>query len=275
MTVDVLSPKPPRTRTRRSKRPDPDALVIGERDANIFDCPSCARPLGSNTTRCPGCGTRIIARVQATRAVGFMLVGAVAGVVIAAMLVAMASIVFHPPVVASAGDTPLAAASAGAPATVLPSAAAPSIPPLPVDPGVPPAALSALRQSAILNQRIAADTDRLSAALAVAAPSANDIARALRALAGDATFGARIVPEVAGWDDATGVAAQLDTLYAAIAASAKDGLAVSLQSTAAYVRAGHDMVAVVAQLDDVDASSRELAHTAGAELPPVTLPTAP
>ncbi len=186
-------------------------------------------------------------------------------------------IVFHPADVAKAGDTPLAAASAGVPSTVLPSAAAPSIVAPGRSPGVPPAALAALRQSAILNQRIA-DRCRPTGGSpgSVSAPSSNDIARALRALSGDASFGARIVPDVARWDDAAVCPAQLDTFYAAITATAKDGLAVSLQSTTSYVQAGRAM-AKVARRSSAPSTRRPASWrtTAGTDLPPVTLPTAP
>ena len=125
---------------------------------------------------------------------------------------------------------------------------------------MPPAALAALHQSAVLNQRIATDADRLAEALSASAPSSYDIARVLRALSNDALFGARIVPDVARWGDAADVSTQLDTFYAAITATAKDGLAVSLQSTTSYVQAGRAMAKVLDELGAVDASSRDLAH---------------
>ena len=35
-------------------------LAIGDTDANVFTCPACSRPLSEGTSRCPGCGTRLI-----------------------------------------------------------------------------------------------------------------------------------------------------------------------------------------------------------------------
>ena len=136
--------------------------------------------------------------------------------------------------------------------------------------------MSALRQSALLHQRIVTDADHLADALAVSKPTSVDIAKALRALSSDALFGARIAPTVgAGWTDAAGVSGQLVDFYAAVTASAKEGLAVSLQATDAYVDAGREMLTVVGGLTDLDAASRELAATAGVELPAVALPLTP
>ena len=44
-------------------------------EANVFTCPNCARPLANGANLCPGCGTRLIAGVRARLAIGFMAVG--------------------------------------------------------------------------------------------------------------------------------------------------------------------------------------------------------
>src|SRR3989442_10231220 len=54
-------------------------LEIGSADAGIFSCPQCARPLGSENTRCPGCGTRLILGVPSQRAAVFATLGGAAG----------------------------------------------------------------------------------------------------------------------------------------------------------------------------------------------------
>jgi hypothetical protein len=270
MTVDILQPK--RARTRR-KKPTAEELTIGERDSNIFDCPACARPLSVGSTRCPGCGTRLVAGVQAKRAVAFMAIGLVAGLMIGGGVMAGVAAVDR-------ASTASAAAAAAAAAPAVRPSAAPAASALPTaapiaNPAIPVAALSALRQTALLHQRIVTDADHLATALAASKPTSVDIAKALRALSSDALFGARIAPTVgSGWTDAASVSSQMVDFYAAVTASAKEGLSVSLQATDAYVDAGHEMLKVVGGLTDVDAASRDLAASAGVELPAV-LPVTP
>ena len=264
MSVDIAQPKP---RPRRTKRPtEVETIAIGEQDANIFDCPRCSRPLATSTGRCPGCGLRLIARVPMGRALGFVVAGVLGGTVLGGLIGGGAMVLARPATV-----TPIAAASAapvtGPGASALPSAAVPIGNPL-----APAAAVAALGQTAILHQRIVNDGERLAAALDVSKPSSVDLARALRALSADAAFGTRLAPEVARWDQASDVSGQLDAFYAGITAAAKDGLAASLQNTAAYISAAKDMRKAVAALVPLDTASRELAATAGVELPPVALP---
>jgi hypothetical protein len=272
MTIEALQPKSGRTRGRR-KAGEP-ALVIGERDTNIFDCPACARPLAVGSSRCPGCGTRLIVGVQAKRAVGFMAIGLVVGALIGGGVMAGVSALDRASAAAAAAVVPVEVPG------VLPSAApaAPSVIPslAPIaNPAIPATALSALRQTAVLHQRIVVDADRLAAALAVSKPSSVEIARALRALSSDASFGARLTPSVAAWGAASTVSTDLAEFYASISASAKEGLASSIQNTDAYVKAARGMLSVVAGLGEVDAASRRLALTADLDLPPVTVPEAP
>ena len=271
MTVDLAQPKPRPRRTKRAA--EAESLPIGEHDANIFDCPRCDRPLAAGTSRCPGCRLRLIARVPIGRALGFVAVGVVAGTLVGGLVAGAVVLATRPVVAAAPTAAPIAGAST-APVTG-PQASVAVVPSPAVPPGAPlapPAAVAALRQTAILHQRIATDADRLAAALAMSKPSTADLARALRALSADAAFGTRLAPEVARWDDATGVSGQLDTFYAGITAAAKDGLAASLQNTKAYVAAGKAMLKTVDTLAPLDAASRTLAATAGVDLPPVVLP---
>ncbi|HYH91935.1 MAG TPA: hypothetical protein VD763_02160 [Candidatus Saccharimonadales bacterium] len=270
MTIDALRQKSGRTRGRR-KAEEP-ALVIGERDTNIFDCPACARPLAVGSSRCPGCGARLIVGVQAGRAMGFMAIGLVAGALIGGGVMAGVSALdrAQAAVATVPVEVPIVRPSA---APAVPSAM-PSIAPI-VDPAVPASALSALRQSAILHQRIVVEADRLAAALAVEEPSSVEIAKALRALSSDATFGSRLAPGVAAWGAASAVSTDLADFYAAIAATAKEGLSVSIQSTDSYIDAGQQMITVIAGLGEVDAASRRLAMTVDLDLPPVLRSAAP
>ncbi|MDH4143307.1 MAG: hypothetical protein OEV61_11905 [Chloroflexota bacterium] len=256
MTIDALHGEP----THAAGRDERSGHPIGELDANIFNCPACARPLGVGTRRCPGCATRLIGGVRATRAIGFIGVGLLAGLIVGGGTIAGVWAL-------SRGET--AAVIVAAPETVAAPGAAVS--PLPVATIQPPAAgstasaaaRSALRQSSLLNQRLADDAAKLGSALAVAQPSTAEIAKALRALAATAAFGDRIAPDVAGWPAATDVSADLVELYAAVGRTARAGLAASLTNTGAYVDAGRAMLAITGDMAALDAAAASLAASAG------------
>ena len=265
MTIEIGSQKVGRI-GRRGTRMAP-SLPIGEIDANIVPCPACSRPLDSGTRRCPGCATRLIAGVKATRAAAFIFVGGLAGAMLGGGLVAVASFL---------GTRPIEVVVVAAPVVVTPTAAPlASVPaPAPVaNPGIPSSALSALRQSSLLNQRVLDDAARLTAALSATKPSSSEIAPILRSMASTATFGQRLAPTVGGWDQAEVVSADLVAFYASIARTADDGLSSSLSSRGTYVAAGERMLKIVAGLDALDAASRALAANADLELPPLTPPT--
>src|SRR5688572_797546 len=178
MTLEIGSQKVGRI-GRRGTRMAP-SLPIGEIDANIIPCPACSRPLDAGTRRCPGCATRLIARVKVTRAAAFIFVGGLAGAMLGGGLVAAVSflgtrpvavVVVPAPVVVTPTTAPLASAPAPAPAA---------------DPGIPSSALSALRQSSLLNQRVLDDAARLTAALSATKPSSSEIAPILRSMASTA-----------------------------------------------------------------------------------------
>lgn len=266
MTVEALRRKP----ARRASGEEAAVLPIGEHDAGIFDCPSCSRPLAVGTSRCPGCRTRLVAGVRATMAVAFVMVGGVAGLLVGAG--GTAAIMALSAVGTDAGvpEAPAVVTPSVAPADP-PVASAPA-PTAAVDPGIPSAVASVLRQTALLNQRLATESGALVAALAVPEPSAVDIARALRALAATAAFGDRLAAEVAAWDDGATVAAGLVEFYAAVGATAREGLDASVTNTRAYVDAGAAMLSVIARLRALDADTRALAATAGIELPALVLP---
>ena len=51
MTVDAIRRKPKRSRAASAAiEAGPASFAIGEADANIFDCPSCRRPLSAGTS---------------------------------------------------------------------------------------------------------------------------------------------------------------------------------------------------------------------------------
>lgn len=262
MTIEALNSSP----SGVSK----DALPIGEVDANIFNCPACARPLGVGASRCPGCGTRLIIGVQATRAGALVVVGLVVGLVVGAGGFSVASALTRvDPVTAGGGTVVQPTAAPVASAAPLPTAA-----PI-AAPVVPFASLSALRQTALINQRVVADAGQLIAVLASPTPSTAEIAKALRSMSSNATFGERIAGDVAAWDLGAGVAGDLSAFYAGIRSTAAAGLSGSLSNQAGYVAAAEQMLALVAGLGQLDGAARALAAQADVELPLVDVPSAP
>ena len=261
MTVDALRGKS----ARSGRREGQESLPIGETDANIFDCPACARPLAVGTSRCAGCGTRLLAGVRATKAAGFIAAGLVVGLLVGGGAIAAAFTLASPATSTVVEPAPVVAPGAAATAPFA-SAPAPAL-----DPTIPSSAISALRQSTLLNQRLVADASRLVAALGTVEPATVDIARALRALAATAAFGDRIAPDVAEWSEGTAVSAGLTDFYATIGGTAREGLAASLNNAPAYRAAGDAMLEVMAGLSDLDAAARGLAASADIELPPLDL----
>jgi hypothetical protein len=274
MTIDTLRGGPARASGRDDAEAQP--LAIGEADANIFDCPACSRPLAVGTPRCPGCRTRLVAGVRASKAVGFITGGLLAGLLIGGgttagvvLLGGTGSIAASVPAVTAPSAVPIASAPAAAPPIA-------STPPS-VTAAVPSAAVSALRQVVSLNERLVVDADRLAVALAATEPSSIEIARALRALAATAAFGDRISPHIAEWGAGAAVSERLVGFYGAVGGTARDGLSASLNNLVAYLGAGRSMLAILGDMPGLDADARALAATAGIDLPsiPVSDPGSP
>jgi hypothetical protein len=264
MTIEVGAQKVGRVGRRGGKRPA-TSLPIGEVDANIFACPACNRPLGSGTSRCPSCNTRLVGGVKASRVAIFVGIGLFSGMIVSGALMGIASV---------AGARPAAVPVVQAPPIVTPTQApVPSVAVPVVDPGITSGAISALRQSTRLNQRVVADAERLATALAASKPSSSVIAPILRSMATNASFGARLAPTVGEWSRASAVSEDLAAFYAAISSTAQQGLSASLSSSRAYEAAAEQMLQVVAGLDDIDAASRALAAGADFELPPLVAPS--
>ncbi len=259
MTIDALPGRARRSNRRKTEPP----MAIGEADANIVACPACARPLDAGVSRCPNCGTRLIAGIRATHVSGFVAAGLLVGLIIGTSVTGTVAILTRP--TADAATTPAASAAP------LASAVIPSGAPV-VDPAIPTAAVSAIRQSAALNQRLADDAGRLALALAASPRSTADLARILRSLSSNAQYGERLAPEVGRWTAATGLSTTLATLYADVGLTARDGLAASLRNDAAYVDASRRMVKLLGGLATVDAETRPLADEAGLALAPLVLP---
>ena len=251
MTVDAL----PRETANAS-------VAIGPTDANIFHCPRCSRPLAVGVSKCAGCGTHLVAGVPLLKVSGFIGAGLIVGLLIGGGV--GAAMLLGRPGTATIVPPPVVAVPSVAPASVAP---VPSV--VPIVPAVPPAALSALRQSTVINQRLLADAELLSQAMAASSPAATEIAPLLRSLASTAAFGDRAATTVGTWDEASVVATDLGAFYASIDRIAGEGLTASLNNPRAYRDAGRKMLAVLAGVTDLDAAARGLAATVDVELPPL------
>lgn len=241
-------------------------ITIGETDAHVFSCPSCARPLTEGTSRCPGCGARRIMGVRVKRAGAILVLGVVLGVFVGGVATASAmALSLHRPMPAVAEEPSLAPVAAIA-ASAAPSAVA--------QVGAPAAAVSALSGTAVVNGRIAVDAATLDATLTGQGAPTIEIARALRSLAADATLGVDLTGRLGLWRDGASVMSKLDDFYRTMATTANVAFRASLTDEAAYRKAGAEMMTVLAQLGAVDAASRSLATTVDLELPPVALPGA-
>jgi hypothetical protein len=247
------------------QRPDgPPKLAIGEADAHVFNCPACSRPLNDGTPRCPGCGTRLIMGVAVRRAVTLMGFGAIVGLFVGGMITSVVIKSLVDPTVTTAFDP-----ADGVAKPVASAAAAPSGIPVASAIPVPPAAMSALRQTALLDARIAEDATALSRL--AGSGTASDIAKVLRTLSADAAIGADIAPRIAAWSSAEALSGDRAAFYAAITASAHSSLSDSISDTKAYRANAKSMLKVLARLAALDEASRTLATVAEVELPPVDL----
>jgi hypothetical protein len=268
MTTNVLRGR--RAARGRRHEAEPAPLPIGGEDSEIFNCPTCSRPLAAGARRCPGCRTRLLLGVPLKRAGVFVAAGIALGMVLTTAFVAV-SIGLGRPADAAAGPTPLPAATAGAPA-VSPPPVATVGPPLPA---IPTAAVAALERTAQMNARLAAHIPALTAALAEPSLDTFDVASILRSMTADAAYAAGAAERLGTWDDAADVSAGLGSVYAQMRATALEALSKSLASENAYRTAATRMLVVLAGLAPLDAASRDLAAEAGIELPAVPFPDAP
>jgi hypothetical protein len=254
MTVDALTGP-----VERPLDPAVESIAIGAPDSNIFLCPSCNRPLAVGVNRCTSCRARLVNGIQLGKASGFVVLGLVVGMVVGGGLVGTLALLSQPSAaIAGRGPGTTTPGASGAPGQPNPAAAA-----------VPPAALSALRQSIVINQRLLGDADQLARALKRTNPAAEEIAPLLRSMSSTASFGDRIAPTVRSWEAGDAVGKSLASFYRSIARVASDALSASLANDRAYADAGRRMLAVMDKVVDLDAASRGLAATVGTELPPL------
>ena len=260
MTTNVV----PDTKAADTQSKEARSLAIGETDAHVFNCPSCARPLSEGTSKCPGCGARLIMGVKLKRAGAILGLGVAIGILIGGVSTAAAvTLGLHDPASAAAVVATPAPTTRPTP-TVAPITA--------IDPAGPAAAASALSGTAVVNGRIAVDAATLSSTLARSNATTIEIARALRSLAADAALGIDLVGRLQTWPDAKPVQTGLDDFYRSMADAARAGLRFSLTDESDYRKAGSDMVKVLAGLGAIDARSRTFAAANNLELPPVAVP---
>jgi hypothetical protein len=263
MTINVL-----RNRSRVGE--SADGLAIGEVDREIFSCPSCARPLAVGVSRCPGCRTRLILEVRLKRASLFVAAGLAVGLLVGAGSVAGVALQANRTGAAepaTAGPAHSAAPGAShAPGAGPVTTRRPSATPAPT---VPSLAVSALRQTAIVNRRLVAGGEELRASAADDQDDPGRIAHVLRDLASDAVLGLTVVTRLDGWAEADPVAEDLLDLYSRVRVAAREGLSASLANAPAYRTAAAKMLTLLEGLAAVDASSRQVAADAGVELPDV------
>jgi hypothetical protein len=245
-------PKPPRT----------PSYGIGDRDAHVFNCPVCARPLPDGTWECPGCSTHLIFGVTFRRAGGLLAFGAVVGILFGGIAMSLA-IGLGLPSGTTAGNGIVGNTSTnGSPKPSLAPGAGPVV-------TAPKAALAAMRQIALLDERMAADGKTLKAA--VKANRTADIARALRTLGADASVGAKYLTGLGTWPDAADIAVSREAFYASVASTSRAGLTKSLSNKKGYKASGKAVLTILKKMPKLDAAARELAVSAGADLPVVDL----
>lgn len=233
---------------------------IGDKDAHVFNCPVCARPLPDGTLRCPGCSTHLIFGVTLRRAGGLLVFGIVVGILVGGFAMS----------VAVGLKLPSAPAETVVPGTTVNNGTDPSAS---VAPGASPVtvatsdSLSAMRQMALLDQRMAVDGATLGAAIRANRPA--DIARAIRTLGSDAGVGAKYVAALRTWPAAAALSASREDFYADVTSTARAALTKSISNKKAYKASGKSMLAVLRRVPKLDTTARKLAVTAGVALPVV------
>jgi hypothetical protein len=235
-------------------RPGDGEIAIGDADREIFNCPVCQRPLATGSSRCPGCGTRLLLGIQARRAAGLLGTGGFVGAIAGGLFVAIVLLALRPtpattPMFDQPGPGP--AASAGATPQVRP---------------VPRSASNALVRTTGLNARMAAQRPALATAVKPSKPKTSEVARVLRAIASDAGLAADAVPALAAWPEGRLLGLQLEAYYADVRATASSALQITLNNSSAYRRNGLRMVSLLDRIAEYQAAAQVLAEAHGIDL---------
>lgn len=260
-------------------------VAIGEIEQTVFPCPACNRPLALGARRCPGCGSRLLMRVEARRATVLLGLGLIVGLVIGGGLTAaslMAGQAARDAAIAQA-----AAAAALAAASQAPASQAPLGTPATgssgngsgsgngngsgngsgAGSGVSAITRSALGQAAAIDARLVTSAVALETALAAADLDAVAVSQVLRTMSADAVYGLQLTNHIGAWDGGAALSRELSAFYAAIKDTAAEGLTASIRNEAAYEAAASAMLGLLGSLPDVDASVLAAARRAGVDLP--------
>jgi hypothetical protein len=263
MTSETAEARTSPRRTPRRVKPRspmaPQPIAIGEPDANIFNCPSCARPLATGAQRCPGCGTRLILATPARRVGIFVSAGMVIGLLFGFSFAAAMGAMSEP----RTGSTATPAPTTGPG----PIASVPVVIGQTPAPTVPAASRAALGQAAALNARLLDGQANLRVLLRDEDLDSAAVADTLRSLAADAAFGQDLALRLGQWDEAYELSLDLANLYGSVRSTSREALAASIRNDPAYRAAAQKMIAVLAELPPLDAKLRELAESIGVRLP--------
>lgn len=255
LALRVRSARPAAAGTGGSPAADPDAPVADlEGPAR---CPGCGNQVLAGYGRCPACGVLLMAGVRVRTAAGLLLAGIVSGMLGGAVV---AGVAMAPRL--AAGDAAIAVSRAGGPG----SSSGQS-----VVVWLPPGVAGGLRQMAAVNDRLAAASAELDAAIAAKAGAAK-IAALLRRITTDSRIGGDAARRLGSWESGADLATTASTMYAALMAAASDGLGAPLSKRGAYVAAGRSVRAALRDLSGVAAATLEAATVAGVDLGRGTAP---
>jgi hypothetical protein len=166
-----------------------------------------------------------LAAALSPESIGAILVAAIAVVLISTQVVA------GPAIVARGSPSPAPSASQ--------SGAGPTIPPI---------IRSALATALVVNERLAAHADTLTAAVAAAKPAAEDIATILRAINTEMTVGNEAANRLIVEPATAPVGVALVDFYGSVAGRNAETLGTSIRNTAAYVAGGRATIKLLDQL---------------------------
>lgn len=255
---------------RRQKEAE-NGIAIGDSDEIVASCPACGRPLdGTILAVCPGCGTRLLLGVPARKAGVFTVFGAVAGLLVGGLLIGAFASMARPatvPAAAAGGGGSTSSVGSTSSEGSTGSGGSPSNGQTTRPPTIPSTSLAALRQTVTINKRMLASVPALEAQAAEQKPDANAIAATLRAIAAEAASGSDITTRIVFWKDAVDLKTSLQAFYGSVRATAREGLAASLNNAKAYKIAAKRMLAVLTGVGAIDGQTQEVAGRSGVVVP--------
>jgi hypothetical protein len=234
-----------------------EPIALGQSDANIYNCPVCARPLAKTTGmgRCPGCNTRLILATPISRVAVFVSAGLAVGLLFAFGFSVVAGVVGAPRTGSPGASGAPGGGNVGGGGR---ASAAPSI---------APASRAALGQVAALDARLASVAGPLRLALRAKDLDSAAVADLLRSLAADAAYGDDLASRIGTWDQAYALSLDLSNQFGSIRSTAREGLAASITNDPAYRATAQKMLAVLAGITPLDKRLRDLARVAEVQLP--------